>query len=355
MVGSGINPITALMGQINHRETGFQMAQTALIQLDNQPHNVLARVEQRKTSACESLRAMIQLYGEIEVRGKAQATIDAKARDLSIFVDFYVGFYGHDHPGEWYKSITETFIAHLLARGETQATVARRYASVRRLARWGHETLNPFLFGCPTTGVSAPKEPQGGWYGLRDKDVHRLMNAARTLRVRTGRGTDTGLRDHALMCALHGTGLRVDDVCHLTIANWDGRSFVGVLVKKTGEIHKRIAIERESRDVIAEWIAARGDSPGAIFCTRTGKGVSRRQAGRIVERIAAQANAHLPESERFTVTPHVFRHTFLRRLMEKKGLHYTRKASGNKSDRYIWRYVQPSEDELAQAVEQLNE
>ena len=45
-------------------------------------------------------------------------------------------------------------------------------------------------------------------------------------------------------------------------------------------------------------------------------------AGRIM-------NAHLPEGEKMDVSPHVLRHTFLRRLAETKGVHYAREASGS--------------------------
>ena len=69
-------------------------------------------------------------------------------------------------------------------------------------------------------------------------------------------------------------------------------------------------------------------------------------AGRIM-------NAHLPEGEKMDVSPHVLRHTFLRRLAETKGVHYAREASGLQSDRYIWRYVKPDQQTLADAIDEL--
>ena len=69
-------------------------------------------------------------------------------------------------------------------------------------------------------------------------------------------------------------------------------------------------------------------------------------AGRIM-------NAHLPEREKIDVSPHVLRHTFLRKLAETKGVHYAREASGHQSDRYIWRYVKPDQQTLADAVDAL--
>jgi site-specific recombinase XerD len=102
-------------------------------------------------------------------------------------------------------------------------------------------------------------------------------------------------------------------------------------------------------EIIAE---DKDDSP-ALFMTRTGRKLSRREAYGIVCRVAAQANAHLPEEEKIDVSPHVLRHTFLRKLAEKKGVHYAREASGHQSDRYIWRYVKPDEQTLAEAVDEL--
>lgn len=68
----------------------------------------------------------------------------------------------------------------------------------------------------------------------------------------------------------------------------------------------------------------------------------------------AQANAHRHYGERIDVSPHVLRHTFLRKLAEEKGVHYAKEASGHRSDRYIWRYVKPDKQSLADAIDELD-
>ena len=50
----------------------------------------------------------------------------------------------------------------------------------------------------------------------------------------------------------------------------------------------------------------------------------------------------------------MLRHTFLRKLAETKGVHYARESSGHQSDRYIWRYVKPSQQSLAAAIDELD-
>jgi integrase/recombinase XerD len=106
-------------------------------------------------------------------------------------------------------------------------------------------------------------------------------------------------------------------------------------------------MQREARKVLDAWLKQREDDAPPLFCTRTGRRLSRREAAAIIRRIAAQANAHRPAEARIDVSPHVLRHTFLRKLAETKGVHYAKEASGHQSDRYIWRYVKPNREALA--------
>jgi integrase/recombinase XerD len=61
-----------------------------------------------------------------------------------------------------------------------------------------------------------------------------------------------------------------------------------------------------------------------------------------------------PPIERIAVSPHVLRHTFLRKLAEEKGVQYAKEASSHKSNRYIWRYVKPDQESLAAAMDGLD-
>ena len=72
-----------------------------------------------------------------------------------------------------------------------------------------------------------------------------------------------------------------------------------------------------------------------------------------LDRVAAQANAHLPAKDQIAVSPHVPRHTFLRKVANEKGVHYAKEASSHVTDRYIWRYVKPSQQSLADAIDEL--
>jgi integrase/recombinase XerD len=325
------------------------MSDIVLVVQDNLSHNVLARLEAAKAR----LRDLATVYLVTEVAGQSQATLDAKRRDLQRFLSFFQHLYGHDRPQEWFVSVTKAFLKHLQKERLAQASLVRIYATVRHFSRWLHRKF-PELFplGCPTDGVKPPAEPTAEWKGLTRVEEIRLLSAAQTLRVRSAPGTDQGLRNHALLAVLLGSGLRVSEVLNLERGQYTGKGFSRVAVKGGG-VRDFVPVQRDARQVLDRWLESREDEFLALFHTRNGRPLSRREAAAIIRRIAAQANAHLAEDEKIDVSPHILRHTFLRKLAETKGVQYAREASGHQSDRYIWRYVKPDRQTLADAIDEL--
>jgi integrase len=105
--------------------------------------------------------------------------------------------------------------------------------------------------------------------------------------------------------------------------------------------------------VLDEWLAQYRGGEGPIFRTRSGKRLDRTQAFLILKRVAQQANAYLPSDQHLDVSPHVLRHTLLRKVANEKGVHYAMELSGHRSDRYIWRYVRPDAQSLAEAIDEV--
>jgi integrase/recombinase XerD len=325
------------------------MPDTALVVQDNLSHNVTARLEESKTR----LSDLATVYLVTEVAGQSQATLDAKRRDLQRFLSFYQHLYGHDRPQEWFVSVTKAFLKHLQKERLAQASLVRIYATVRHFSRWLHRKFSElFPLGCPTDGVKPPAEPTAEWKGLTRVQEIRLLSAAQALRARRIPGTKQGLRNHALLAVLLGSGLRVSEALGLERAQYTGKGFRRVAVKGGG-VRDSVPVQRDAREVLDCWLESRQDASPALFPTRSGRALSRREAAAIIRRIAAQANAHLAEDEKIDVSPHVLRHTFLRKLAETKGVQYAREASGHQSDRYIWRYVKPDQQTLAEAVDEL--
>jgi integrase/recombinase XerD len=328
------------------------MTETALTVENNLGHNVLALKEQ----AADDLIAMANLYYQTRVRGQADNTEDAKRRDIALFLNFYYAMFHHTRPRDWHASVTREFIKQLRC-GEkkySRASIARIYASIRHFAKWAHASVFAFPFGCPTEGVKPPEAPKGDWKGLTRQNELRLLAAARTLQSVPGRGINQGVRDYAVVTVLLGTGLRVSELLSVDVAQWNGRCLRHVAIKG-GEERSLVPVRGEAKKALDAWLQARGAPSGALFLTQRGNRLGRKQFWAILKRVERLANAHLPDAERFTVTPHVLRHTLLRKLAEVKGVQYAMAASGHKTDRYIWRYVQPGSQDLADAIDAVEE
>lgn len=125
------------------------------------------------------------------------------------------------------------------------------------------------------------------------------------------------------------------------------------MVTKGQLIRDFIYIQKAPREILNAWIKEGRIQKGPIFPTRTGERLDRTQGFKILKRILRQANAHLPPDEHIEASPNVLRHTFLRKIAQKHGVQFAREASGQVSDCYIWRYVQPDRKSLAKAVDEL--
>src|SRR6266849_6929405 len=262
---------------------------TSLVLPRNPAHNVVARLERAKSSLAD----LANMYLGTEAAGQSEATLDAKRRDLQRFLSFYQGLYKHDRPEEWFVSVTKAFLKALQREGLAQSSLVRIYATVRHFARWLHRKF-PGLFplGCPTEGVKPPAEPTPDWKGLTRLDEIRLFAAAQTLRARPGHGTNQGLRNHALLAVLLGSGLRVSEALGLDREQCTGKGFARVQVKG-GMVRDFVPVHRDARQVLDAWLDARQDDSPPLFITRMSRRMSRGEAAEAVRRIAAQANGRL--------------------------------------------------------------
>ncbi len=74
---------------------------------------------------------------------------------------------------------------------------------------------------------------------------------------------------------------------------------------------------------------------------------------RICQRLVAQVSAKTPKEEHFEFTPHKLRHTFLKKVTDKHGVHFAQELRGNVSIKEIFRYAKPSQEEMQTTIEEL--
>ncbi len=188
--------------------------------------------------------------------------------------------------------------------------------------------------------------------GLHDPEKV-LRSAAEQLVRLQRRKNQQPLRTYALFLVLLYTGLRISELLRLQLDQYQGKHLINV--RRKGRVVTRTKfLPKVGREALDEYIAnERGRKSGPLFCTRTGEPMARENAGYFLEAIEKQANTNLPDEEKISFSAHDLRHTYLRKLANKYGVQYAKEESGQVSDKYIWRYVQPSEAEREEKLERL--
>lgn len=319
------------------------------------------------TDRRNSLAAWFSLYLGIEVGTpsadeSATHTFKAKRSDLERFLSYLTETAGDDHPDGWTKSVSTGFLRHFRKQrsprtGKPYAatTIDRVLATLRHAAKWIHQQ-RPFLAGNPMLGVkdtSAKQRP--AWKGLDEErnEVTRMKSAAEQLKAIQTRENQRPLRNYALLLVGLNSALRPSELLGLDLSQYDGTAFLNVTTKGN-QVVDRIPLGKDAREALDEYIEyERGEESGPLFASKTGQRMSVQNYDTALKGIAAQANSRLTSDNHIHVSPHILRHTALRKLCRTHGIEFAKKRSNHISDRHIWRYVEPGEQEFNDAIEEL--
>ena len=305
------------------------------------------------TSRRQSLAAWFNLYMGIEGSAGSDNTFKAKKGDLENFLEFLLDAAGTDRPDQWTRSVTQGFLKHLdRTRDNSSTTINRVLATLRHCSNWIH-SLRPFLAGPPCDRISDLELEEPEWKGLDDIEVTRLRSAAEQLIHIQTRCNQHPVRNYALFVVLLHTGLRISELLAIDLRQCAGKHFLNVR-RKGKAVTRKVFLGKEVRDALERYLDEdRGREPGPLFFSRSGARLQRQNVDDALKAIAAQANATLKPKDQSHLSAHLLRHTFLRKVARKYGVEYARELAGHTSERYIWRYVQPSDDEKEAAIEQL--
>jgi len=299
-----------------------------------------------------SLAAWFNLYMGLEAGANADNTIAAKTRDLTAFLDFFGRATGCDQADLWTRSITGDFVKTLQGQKRSPTTINRTLATLRHCASWIHRQ-RPFLAGNPTARIADIAVDDPEWKGLSDIEVTRLKAAAEQLIHVKRRRNQQPIRDFAIFQVLLRTGLRVSELLRLDLDQYCGKHFRDVK-RKGRKVTRRVFLAAEAREALDRYLDdIRGREPGPLFHSRSGQRLARQNVDAALKAIANQANARFPDHQNIGLHAHVLRHTCLRKVAEKHGVQYAMELSGQSSERYIWRYVQPSSEEKESALDEL--
>ena len=244
-------------------------------------------------------------YLEVE-RGYSPATVRAYAADLDQFEAFLAR---RSRSLKDFETISRedatAFLAELHRLRLKKSSMARKLSSLRSL--FTYLLKNQLLHKNPLTGLRNPRQEQR---------QPRALNVDQAVAVMEGQVPPgaQGLRDLALAEVLYGSGLRVTEALSLSVD--DVRTDRGfVRVRGKGNKERLAPLSEAARECLVEYLALRQElvadaAEEALFLGARGGRLTRREAQRIVARLAAGAGIGQ------SVHPHTLRHSFATHLLQ---------------------------------------
>lgn len=309
-----------------------------------------------------SLTAWLAFYCQVHVKGAPEKTEQAKKNDLEKFIHFFQNEVGHDHVDNWTPAVSKQFqkslcktVLEKTGKGYKATTINRTMATIRHVGRWLHQQ-RPLLAGDPLAQVKDLQTDAPDWNGITSRQLMRLKSACEQRIKSCGRKNQNPLLETAVFYLLLGTGLRESELVTIDVHQYRDKGLYDVVRHKSKRVTGKIPVPQEARLFLEQYLLSRSpELEEPLFIGRYGARLKTLDIYRICQRVLKQALAYLPEQERFHFTPHKLRHTFLKKVTDKHGVHFAQEMSGNVSIREIFRYAKPSQEEMQSTIEALFE
>jgi integrase/recombinase XerD len=243
-------------------------------------------------------------------RGRSRNTLSAYRRDLAAYQAFLSA-----------RAVTIAaaseadlvdFMATLRARGLAAASTKRTMVAVRNLHRFlATESVDVVD---PGVHIELPRPPSSIPKALTEEQVVAVLGQVHGV-------TAADYRDRAILEVLYGTGVRISELCGMSLGDVDLDDAMTRVVGK-GDKERLVPLGRFAVTALVEWLGAAGrpkmvpakwrrrDDASAVFLNQRGGRLSRQGAWGVVRKHAEAAG--LAE----LVHPHVFRHSCATHMLD---------------------------------------
>ena len=250
---------------------------------------------------------------------------------------------GAKKPESVTRAQVKQYLAHLTRTDHAKRTIARKLAALRRYFGWlvRESTGTRRRVANPTLGVRSPQGEGRLPRILGPDQLDALLSGSQLA------GDDPTwrlARDTAVVELLYGSGLRVSELCALTLSSIDLRAAAATVWGK-GSKERRVPLSPPCVIAIEEWMKLRHELVSAagvrapLFVNGRGNKLTPRDVRRILDRRAIDPTH-----------PHALRHTFATHLLDNGAdLRAVQELLGHASVATTQRYTHVSRERLQSA------
>jgi integrase/recombinase XerC len=274
-------------------------------------------------------------------QGRRPLTVASYLSDLKGFATWFTQTNGEAFSPQGITALdVRSFKGYLLTvAGFKPATVNRRLASLSRYCAWARG--QGLLQGDPLQEVKGVRQVKPAPKALGAVELRRVLREVHK------RGLP---RDIALVELLANTGLRAGEAAQLGLEDIALSARKGKVTVRSGKgsKYRQVPLNADARRALEEYLAVRPQGEGqALFIGQRGNGLSPSAIWRVVKQYGRHAGLE--------ISPHTLRHTFGTRLVRGGEVDLVTVAAmmGHESLDTTALYTQPSEQDMAEAVETL--
>jgi site-specific recombinase XerD len=280
-----------MMTQSTEATTAIATASPQLAMIQSAAPQLLSGVVVPTSPLLQSLEGFLRY---LDGRNSSPSTLRAYASDLAQFVSWLFSSFSPDiAPDEIQRSDIEDYLFSLSRNGLTGQSRARKLSAIRAFFRYlkshGQVTHSPAI------EIEGPRKEQRQQVWLQPDEYSAMVNAAAA-----------NPRDRAILQVFLQTGLRISELCDLTLDDLDLAAKTLTVRQGKGRKARVIELEKKGIEALRVWLKLRGEDAldDHLFLNRFGQAFSQRGVRNLVTKYRLAAGITKK------ATPHSFRRTF---------------------------------------------
>lgn len=225
-------------------------------------------------------------------------TQEAYERDLLAFAQFI-----DEHKLECNRAAVSSFLQTLRDQNYASASVARMQIALKVFFRFLYR--EEYIEKDESNFFDSPKLWQKLPHVLTGAEINRLLSACRG-------NTKVDIRDKAILELLYGTGMRVSELCSLTLYNLEDDLLT---VKGKGDKERLIPLQERVITAVDRYLnevrsCYESDKNSSLFVTNRGNPIDRIVVWHMIKSRAKKACITKP------ISPHTLRHSYATHLLD---------------------------------------